>query len=139
MNPDHETAHSEFSKANKASRESYLAWVRTVLTVITGTLVLLIGLQDSGGLSKPAVVLIVAAIITMTITILSGLSILRSESIAYRGLRDVIGTDWNDRGRYNDPEYELPSYYKVVNFVFKLSALISIILVSLYGISKFAT
>lgn len=140
MNTEHHQAKSAFDSANKNSRATLFAWVRTVISIITPSLVLLIGLQDKSQLDSPlSKYFLVASILLMSLVILSGLFVLRSESEGYRLLRDKVGNHWNKTQSYSNEGVLLSSNVKFFQIFFSCSTILSIIFLTGFGVVKYIT
>lgn len=131
---------SAFNYANKQSRDSYFSWVKVVISITTPSLILLIGLQDKNqNISCETLYLLVGSIILMSLTILSGLIILHSESNALHQYRDKIAENWEDKISLKDTSVELPNYYKYISKGFTVFTFLSILTVTVFGVLKYIT
>jgi hypothetical protein len=129
-----------FDQANTNARNSSASWIRTVITVLTPSLVLLIGLQEPSTIpSSASIFFLVVALIAMAITILNGLYILGADSKGYRALRDNIGENWNNKKEFNTQGVELSNSYKYANYLFNFTALLSIISLTVFGVIKYVS
>ena len=122
------------------SYQKRLEWVRITITILTPSLVLLIGLQDKPlPCEKLLSVPLLISILLMTLSILTGLWILLGESEAHRqAVADIKA--WVDNGKQID---DLPTYIKVPwhqNIAIKLFpifAWLSILSLGAFGILKY--
>ncbi len=132
--------HAAYSKANIASREAVFSWIRTVLTILTPSLVLLIGLQNkSDELSTNEIGVLVATIISFSFTILAGLLVLKSESIGQLELRNAISKAYDNNQPLNSVNVNISFIYSAAEKAFSIFSLLSIVLVTTFGILKFVT
>jgi len=137
---DYSEFESAFNSANKESRESYFSWIKVVISITTPSLILLIGLQSKDQeLSCAAIYLLVISIITMSVTILSGLVILNSESGALLELRNQIAENWEKQKSLKKAEVVLPNYYKLIKLLFSIATFSSIVAVTTFGVLKYVT
>jgi hypothetical protein len=129
-----------FNQANKASRDSFFSWIRIVISILTPSLVLLIGLQDkSQSLSCLSIYFLLASIIVMTVTILSGLFVLGSESKGYLLLRNKTADHVNNGNIAHDAEVNLPNIYRYASKAFSVSSYLSVLCLCLFGVFKYVT
>ncbi len=140
MERDFQTFKVAFHKAETRSRESFHNWARTVITIMTPSLVLLIGLQDKTQLlTKISRYLLVTSITLMALTILIGLLFLYSETKGQHLLRDSIANQWNTEGSLEQAGIELPKIYLFAQKSFFFLTPLSIISLTIFGICKYIT
>jgi len=127
--------------AEVRSKNAHLSWVRTIITILTPSLVLLIGLQDNNQLfTSSQSFFLVASIVLMSITILLGLLVLHSESRGHYLLRDSIIDQWNkEDGSLDQAGIILPTIYLFAERAFSFMTPISVALLSIFGFLKYVT
>ena len=128
-------------KAELRSREAHLSWVRIIISILTPSLVLLIGLQDKNPeLTGEQVFFLVASIALMSVTILLGLLVLHSESRGQHLLRDNIIHQLNtEKGSLDQSGIILPHIYLYAERAFSFCTPLAIMFLAIYGILKYIT
>ncbi|WP_100658447.1 hypothetical protein [Alteromonas flava] len=140
MDSDFNKAKVAFIDSNEKAKNASLAWIRIVITIVTPSLVLLIGLQDaSSALSSEAIFFLVTCIVTMSSCIITGLYILGGEAKGHRELRDKIGDEWNENHKFFTEGITLSQTYKYAGHVFNYLTLISLISLTLFGVLKYVS
>jgi len=138
MEKDEKLAFDQFNKLNTMSRDASSVWIKTVITILTPSLVLLIGLQDKNqSLSCIALFFLIASIVILTLTILLGLFVLSADAKGFKLLRDKTAKQWkNDKSLCNDPVL-LSKKYKYANIMFEYLSFCSIPFLCFFGICKY--
>lgn len=117
-----------------------LEWIRVTITILTPSLVLLIGLQDKPlPCERLLNVLLLISILLMTLSILTGLWVLRGESEGHwKAVADIKA--WVDTGKNID---DLPTYIKspwhqnITIMLFPIFVWLSILFLGAFGILKY--
>lgn len=138
MDRDRRPFDAAFKKAENKSRIAFLEWVKVVITIMTPSLVLLIGLQDK---TQQLTVLsrgfLVSSIVLMSITILLGLLLLHSEQRGHLLLRNDIAHQWKTGGSLDQAQGVLPRLYGILHTVLSFLPPISIMSLSVFGVLKY--
>lgn len=138
MNRDRTQFEAAFNNAEKASRTAFHDWTRTIITIMTPSLVLLIGLQGNpASLTTTPRYFLVASIVLMSITILSGLLLLYSESRGNHLLRDSIAAQWNNGGSLDQAGIKIPIIYLFAQKAISFLTPLSILCLTVYGVAKY--
>lgn len=127
--------HHQFSSYQKR-----LGWVRITITILTPSLVLLIGLQDKPlPCEKLLSALLLISILLMTLSILTGLWLLLGESEGHRkAVADI--KEWVEAGKKID---DLPTFVKspwhqnIAIKLFQIFVWLSILALGSFGILKY--
>jgi hypothetical protein len=137
MDYDFRTYEKAFNDANGKARQATYDWVRMVISILTPSLVLLIGFQDSSeDLSVCTLAFLILSILSMAITILGGLYVLSSEARGNHLLRDEIATA-QKQGKPLPRGVMLGNSYKHANNLFRWGTVLSILLLTAFGVSKY--
>jgi hypothetical protein len=128
------------SKHKLALYQKRLEWIRVTITILTPSLVLLIGLQ---GKPQPSEILLrfllLTSILLMTLSILTGLWVLLGESTGhYQAVVDI--TKWVDSGNRVDDlphSIEFPWHQKILIRLFPIFVWLSILSLGAFGILKY--
>lgn len=130
-----------FKKAEEQSflvHEKNFNWIRTVLTVLIPSLVLLIGLKSAPPADQLAArYLLVATIILITFTSLVGLFALRAESTFHHlALQAFLQEATSDGNHSEIGSTDLPrlSHFAIISFPYLASA--CLLFVSTFGVVK---
>jgi hypothetical protein len=117
-----------------------LDWIRTTITILTPTLVLLIGLQEKPLPSEKSLhVLLLTSIVLMTLSILTGLWVLLGESKAHWSAVDDIKA-WVDAGhKVDDLIGSVPSpwHQRTALILFPVFVWLSILSLGAFGLLKY--
>ncbi|MFA4911822.1 MAG: hypothetical protein WC649_12395 [Desulfobacteria bacterium] len=128
------------SKHKLALYQKRLEWIRVTITILTPSLVLLIGLQ---GKPQPSEILLrfllLTSVLLMTLSILTGLWVLLGESTAhYQAVADI--KQWVDSGNRVDDlphSVEFPWHQKILIRIFPIFVWLSILFLGAFGILKY--
>lgn len=130
-----------FKKAEEHSflmHEKNFNWMRTVLTLLIPSLVLLIGLKAAPPADQlVARYLLVATIILITLTSLIGLFALRAESLFHDIAHRTFLMQALTKGAHSEVEsLEIPQRYYLAVISFPYLAVACLLLVSAFGVVK---
>lgn len=129
-----------FNQENERSKQAAFTWIRVVISILTPSLVLLVGLQEnSPNLSTGAVFFLVLSIVSMAVAILCGLYVLGGEAKGHKLLRDDIGESWNQEKQFPTSGTLIGSSYKYFHKVFGWAAISAIISLTIFGVFKYVT
>ena len=117
-----------------------LEWIRVTITILTPSLVLLIGLQDKPPPSEKLLsTLLLTSIVLMTLSILTGLWVLLGESEAHtQAVVDI--KEWVDAGKKIDELYssvKFPWHQNITMRLFPIFVWLSILSLGTFGILKY--
>ena len=117
-----------------------LEWIRVTITILTPSLVLLIGLQDKPlPYERLLSALLLTSILLMTLSILTGLWVLRGESEGHvQAVADI--KSWVESGKEIDdlPTFvKSPWHQKVTIILFPIFVWLSILSLGTFGILKY--
>ncbi len=115
---------------NEKGRAHNYNWIRTCVTILTPSLALLIGLQDTDLSGSCLLVsLLVTAIALMTTAVLLGLLALHSEAKSHVLARDQVVQEWNENQNTESIQsmrVNLPNYYQMALDYFPFAFWLSI-------------
>ena len=128
------------SKHKLAAYQKRLEWIRVTITVLTPSLVLLIGLQDKPPPSEKLLnVLLLTSILLMTLSILTGLWVLLGESTAHLQVAADI-KEWVDSGKKVD-DFQLsakfPWHQNKLIELFPIFVWLAILSLGSFGLLKY--
>ena len=117
-----------------------LGWVRVTITILTPSLVLLIGLQDKPQPSEKLLsILLLTSIVLMTLSILTGLWVLLGESkLCHQAASDI--KEWVDSGKSIDnlPYLVKSSWHQNISIkLFPIFVWLSILSLGSFGFLKY--
>ncbi len=122
------------------SYKKRLEWIRVTITILTPSLVLLIGFQTKPHSSEKLLsVLLLISILMMTLSILSGLYLLLAEPKAYQKMAEDI-KNLVDKGgsvRETPVPLEFSRHQEVLLKYFPILVLLSILFLGSFGILKY--
>lgn len=117
-----------------------LEWIRVTITILTPSLVLLIGLQDKLLPDEKLLnVLLLISILLMTLSILTGLWVLLGESEAHGLAVDGI-KEWVESGKKIDDliaSVDFPWHQKILTRFFPIFVWLSILSLGTFGLLKY--
>ncbi len=126
-----------FNSASEKFINAELNWVRNVLTIMTPSLMLLIGLEKKPIDAEPSyVVFLVSSIISMALTIFIGVFFLKSEQAGYSKLRNEIDKAWIEKRSLPNGVGLDPIYIKLRS-TFSVLTLLSLALITCFGVLKY--
>jgi hypothetical protein len=128
------------SKHKLALYQKRLEWIRVTITILTPSLVLLIGLQEKPQPSEILLCfLLLTSILLMTLSILTGLWVLLGESKAHgQAVADI--KEWVDAGKKIDdlgPSVKFPWHQKITIRLFPIFVWLSILSLGAFGFFKY--
>ena len=117
-----------------------LDWIRVTITILTPSLVLLIGLQDKLLPNEKLLkTLLLTSILLMTLSILTGLWVLLGESEAHgQAVGDI--KEWVESGKKIDDlqsSVNFPWHQKILTKIFPVFVWLSILSLGTFGIIKY--
>ena len=117
-----------------------LEWVRVSITILTPSLVLLIGLQEKPPLDEMLLnVLLLSTILLLTVSILIGLWVLLGESEAHGQAADDI-KEWVESGKQiSDLKggVKFPSHQEIMLRFFPAIVWLAVLSLGVFGCSKY--
>ncbi|MFQ5714167.1 MAG: hypothetical protein ACE5GU_09055 [Candidatus Scalinduaceae bacterium] len=122
------------------SYKKRLEWIRTTITILTPSLVLLIGFQHKPHSSEKLLsALLLISILLMTVSILSGLYLLLAEAQAYKKMAEDIKSLVDKGGSVQDTpiSLEFSLFQEVLLKVFPILLSLSILFLGSFGICKY--